>query len=324
MAANGRVAISIGDPAGIGCEITLKALAEMGPGVRPVIVGDGPLIEDGNERFGTKLNLRVVATPQQLRFAGDAVEVLHAPGLVAHEFKYGEVSAANGRLILAYADAAIHLALDGIVGTVVAAPQNQSSIRAAGIAFDGYSSFFARTVGLPDDDVYLMLVSERFRIAHLTTHLSVRDALARVRRENIVPVIEATQAALRGIGIDRPRIAVSGVNPHASENGLFGHEEAAEIQPAIAQARSSGIDVEGPFGADVMFARGTYDGYIVMLHDQGHIPAKLQLGCAAFAIGGPFLFASVAHGSAHDIAGRGIADSEHMRNAIRWSVAATA
>ena len=124
------------------------------------------------------------------------------------------------------------------------------------------------------------------------------------------------------MGIARPRIAVSGLNPHAGENGLFGAEEQTDIAPAIADARGRGIDATGPFGADVMLARGGADAYVVMLHDQGHVPIKLEPGGAAFSIGAPILFATVAHGSAHDIAGRGVADPSAMINTLRWSAAA--
>ncbi len=300
-----RVAFSIGDPAGIGCEIILKALQRL-PRVDAVVVGDARLIAENAQRIGIEVRS----------------DVLDVPGLDMGAFRFGETSAANGRSIIACTETAIRLAQAGGVDAVIAAPQNQTSIRAAGIPFDGYSGFFARTVGLAEDAVYLMLVSDRFKIAHVTTHLPVRAAIDRVRREYVQPVIAATNSALIQMGINRPRIAVSGLNPHAGENGLFGSEDRDHILPAVAAARAQGIDVTGPLGADVMLASGGYDGYVVMLHDQGHIPGKLQSGCAAFAIGGPFLLASVAHGSAHDIAGQGVADETHMYNTIRWTLGA--
>ncbi len=309
-----RLAVPIGDPAGIGCEIVLKALAD--PRVRaccaPVVVGDAALIARCNAEFGTTLVHARAAS--DIGVTDDAVAVLDVPALDAKKFRFGAVAAENGRALLAYAEAAIRLALAGAVEGVVAAPHNQSAIAAAGIAFDGYPGLLARLTGLDEDDVPLMVVSERFRIAHVTLHLSVREALGRIERGRILKVIAATDAALRRMGIANPRIAVSGLNPHAGENGLFGQEERTDIAPAIADARARGIDAAGPFGADVMLARGGADAYVVMLHDQGHIPIKLQPGGAAFSIGAPILFATVAHGSAHDIAGRGVADPSAMIN----------
>ena len=324
MAKRKRIAISIGDPAGIGCEVALKALAspEIAGRCAAVLVGDAALVARCNDAFGTGLTLRVAETADALRFDGAAVEVLSVPGLDPNGFAFGAVSAANGRALIAYAEAAIRLAGAGAVDAVVAAPQNQSSVHAAGIAFDGHPSLLARITGTPEDDVVLMLVSDRFRIAHVTTHVSLRAAIDLVRQERVLRTIRVTHAALRRMGTERPRIGVSGLNPHAGEHGLFGREEIDEIAPAIAAARAAGIDAEGPFGADVMLAGGGYDGYVVMVHDQGHIAAKLEPGAAAFSIGSPVLFASVAHGSAHDIAGRGVADPSHMINAIRWCLGA--
>ena len=314
------MAISIGDPAGIGCEVALKALADEAIAARcaPVIVGDAALVARCNAEFGIALPLRIVAHGDELRFSPGTVEVLDVKALDLARFRFGEVAAENGRALLAYAEAAISLALRGVVQGVVAAPQNQSAVHAAGIPFDGYSSFLARVTGTPEDEVYLMAVSETFRIAHVTLHVSVREAVDRVVRSRVLKVIAATDAALRVMGFARPRIGVAGLNPHAGEHGLFGREEETEIAPAIADARSRGIDAAGPFGADVMLAHGGYDAYVVMLHDQGHIPIKLEAGSAAFSIGSPVLFATVAHGSAHDIAGKGIADPASLRNALRW------
>jgi 4-hydroxy-L-threonine phosphate dehydrogenase PdxA len=315
------MAISIGDPAGIGCEVALKALCdrEIAERCAAVLVGDAALIERCNRDFGTGLTLRRAAG-NALCFAPNTVEILDIPALDLATFRFGVHAAEYGRALLAYGEAAIRLAEAGLVDGVVAAPQDQTSIRAAGIAFDGYSSFLARITGTPEDEVYLMAVSERFRIAHLTLHVALREALGLVTRDRILKVIRATDKALRQMGVARPRIGVSGLNPHAGEHGLFGREEEDEIAPAIAAARNAGIAAEGPFGADVMLARGGYDAYVVMLHDQGHIPIKLERGSGGFSIGAPVLFATVAHGSAHDIAGKGIADPTNMMNALRWSM----
>ncbi len=321
-----RMAISIGDPAGIGCEIVLKALGERDIAERcaAVVVGDAALVLRCARQFAPGLRLRTAARAEELVFPADEVEILDVPSLDLASFRFGAHGAAYGRALLAYGEAAIGLAVRGIVDGVVAAPQDQTSVRQAGIAFDGYSSFLARVTATAEDDVYLMVVSERFRIAHVSLHVSVREALALVTRERILKVIRATDAALRRMGVAQPRIGVSGLNPHAGEHGLFGREEDDEIAPAIADAQRLGIAAEGPFGADVMLAQGACDAYVVMLHDQGHIPIKLERGSAGFSIGAPVLFATVAHGSAHDIAGQGVADPSSLINALRWSLGVAA
>ena len=156
----------------------------------------------------------------------------------------------------------------------------------------------------------MMLISDRFRIAHVTLHLGLRDALDALNKTSISRAIEATNGALNKLLISSPKIAVSGINPHAGEGGMFGLEEIEVITPAIEKARAGGMDIHGPFGADTMYSDPSYDAYVVMYHDQGHIPAKLlnTIGTAAFAIGSPVLFSSVGHGSALDIAGKGIAN----------------
>ena len=201
---------------------------------------------------------------------------------------------------------------------MVAAPQTERSIAAAGIAFDGYPSFVARETGTPVNDVYLMICFDDARIVHATLHVSVREALALITRERVERVIRVTDAALKKLGIARPKIFVGGLNPHAGEDGLFGRDEIEIIAPAIAAPRKNGIDVSGPFGADTMFRKKGCDAFIVMLHDQGHIAAKLLAfnRTAGLSIGSPILFSSVAHGSAHDIAGKGIADPGAMIEAI--------
>jgi 4-hydroxy-L-threonine phosphate dehydrogenase PdxA len=232
--------------------------------------------------------------------------------------KIGTVDAAYGRASLASAGRAIKAALAGDVEAVVAAPQTERSIAAAGIAFDGYPSFVARETGTPVNDVYLMICFDDSRVVHATLHVSVREAVALITPERVERVIRVTDASLKKLGIAQPKIFVSGLNPHAGEEGLFGSEEIDIIIPAIAHVSKAGIDVSGPFGADTMFRKKGCDAYIVMLHDQGHIAAKLQAfnRTAGLSIGSPILFSSVAHGSAHDIVGKGQADPGAMIEAI--------
>ena len=280
-----RIAIATGDPAGIGPEISAKAARD--PRVleicEPVIV---------NSRL--------------------------SPG----EIQVGKIAAAHGRASLEAAETAIRGALAGEYDAVVAAPHTQASIDAAGIAFDGYPSFVARVCGLAPEDGILMLCFEyqgrEVRIAHVTLHASVTDALRLISKERVRKTLDAVAETLRTLGIEKPKIAVSGINPHAGEGGLFGTEEQDTVTPALEEARRAGIAVDGPVGADILLRKAGYDAYVVMLHDQGHVAAKLLApnGAAALTIGTPVLFSSVAHGSALDIAGKGEAQHGTMVEAI--------
>ncbi|MGC2827517.1 MAG: 4-hydroxythreonine-4-phosphate dehydrogenase PdxA, partial [Pseudolabrys sp.] len=262
--------------------------------------------------------LHVIEKATDVNWTNGAVNLLDTRDGSNAPVRIGTVDATYGRASLASASRAIKAALAGEVEAVVAAPQTERSIAAAGIAFDGYPSFVARETGTPVNDVYLMICFDQSRIVHATLHASVRDAVALITLERIERVIRITDASLKKLGIAQPKIFVSGLNPHAGEDGLFGSEETEVITPAITRASSNGIDVSGPFGADTMFRKKGADAFIVMLHDQGHIAAKLQAfnRTAGLSIGSPILFSSVAHGSAHDIAGKGQADPGAMIEAI--------
>jgi len=238
------------------------------------------------------------------------------------EFRIGEIDPAHGRAAVAAAQRAIHGAAQGEFAAVVAAPHSETAIRAAGIEFDGYPSLVARTLGLPPEDAILMLcfrhAGREVRIAHATLHSGVSAALRMITKDRVLRTIRAVDAALKKLGYREPRIAVSGVNPHAGEGGLFGNEETTAVSPAIEAARGEQILADGPVGADTLIQRTGYDAYVVMLHDQGHIPAKVLApnGAAALTIGTPVLFSSVAHGAAFDIAGRNRADPAAMVEAV--------
>jgi 4-hydroxy-L-threonine phosphate dehydrogenase PdxA len=299
------VALPTGDPAGIGPEIALKAALD--PAVtaicRPVVVGDRGVLELHARACG--LSLRNVNILERDQFRNEKLQL-------------GKIAAAHGRAALDSAETAIRAALAGEFDAVVAAPHTESAIHAAGVEFDGYPSFVARVAGLPPEDGILMLCFEyqgrEIRIAHVTLHTSVARALSLITSARVLRTIEAVAASLQKIGIDHPRIAVSGINPHAGEGGLFGNEEAQTLSPAIAQACSAGIGVEGPIGADTLIQKTGYDAFVVMLHDQGHVAAKLLAPnrVAGLTIGTPVLFSSVAHGSALDIAGQGRAEHGAM------------
>jgi 1,2-dihydroxy-3,5-cyclohexadiene-1,4-dicarboxylate dehydrogenase len=316
MSEKPRIAIAVGDPAGIGPEVSLKAALD--PAVRDacraLLVGDAGVLKRHAAACRIAADLRVVARPDDADWSDRRLNVLNCaqPDLAGLDF--GITSAPAGRASLAFARTALKAALADEAEAVVAAPQNETSIALAGISFDGYPSFVARETGTDPDDVYLMLCFDDVKIVHATLHRSVRQAIEMVTRERVARVIAATDRALKRMGIAAPKIAVGGLNPHAGEGGLFGREEIEMIKPAIDAAAARGLAVSGPFGADTMFHRRGVDAFIVMLHDQGHIAAKLLAhnAVAALTIGSPILFSSVAHGSAHDIAGKGLADPRAM------------
>jgi 4-hydroxy-L-threonine phosphate dehydrogenase PdxA len=304
-----KIAIATGDPAGIGPEISIKAALD--PAVRklcrPVVIGDRGALETQAKACRLSLSGVELAARDQLR-----------PG----ELKIGTVDPAHGRAALDSAQAAIKGALAGEYDAVVAAPHTEAAIHAAGIEFDGYPSFVARTAGLAPQDGILMLCfgyeGREIRVAHVTLHASVMKSLSMITQPRVYRTVKAVHAALRQMGFEKPNIAVSGVNPHAGESGAFGREDLDIVAPAIEQARRDGLTADGPIGADTLIQRKGYDAYVVMLHDQGHVAAKLLApkGSAALTIGTPVLFSSVAHGSALDVAGKGKAEHRAMVEAI--------
>jgi 4-hydroxy-L-threonine phosphate dehydrogenase PdxA len=322
-----RIAIATGDPAGIGPEVSMKAALDSGVNAicRPIIVGDPDVLERHARAIGQPLRFRIVSEVAEAQWPGP-LNILSAPMPPTENFTFGANGAAYGLGALASARRAVAAALGNSVEAVVAAPQNETSIAAAGIAFDGYPSFVARETRTDPHDVFLMLCFGEFRIVHTTLHISVAEAVRLITRERVGRVIRAADTALKRLGIAAPKICVGGLNPHAGEGGLFGHEEIEIISPAIADATAAGIQVSGPFGADTMLHKKGFDAFIVMLHDQGHVAAKLLAPnqTAGLAIGTPILFSSVAHGSAHDIAGKGVASPAAMIEAIRRLAAAPA
>jgi 4-hydroxythreonine-4-phosphate dehydrogenase len=302
-----RIALPVGDPSGIGPEIALKAALD--PAVRaacdPILVCDQALLERHAKACGIKADL-------------SQIDVLSCPQPETASLGFGVVSPVSGRASIAFCAAAVKAAMAGDVGAVVAAPQHETSIAQAGIKFDGHPSFVARQTGTDESGVYMMLCFGDTRIAHCTLHRSVRDAIALITRDSVARTIRATDATLKRMGVASPKIAVSGLNPHAGEGGLFGRDEIEIIKPAMDTVAAEGLNVAGPFGADTMFHMPGFDAFVVMLHDQGHIAAKLlaQNAAAALTIGTPILFASVAHGTGHDIAGQGIANPAAMIEAI--------
>jgi len=304
-----RIALALGDPSGIGPEIALKALLDdtVWTLCEPVLVGEAAVLRRHGESCGIAVGLENDGT---LSVGGRrvALEPVAAGGAAV---PLAQVSPEAGRATVAYARRAIELALAGTVDAVVACPHNETAVNQGGLKFDGYPGFLAEVAGVSRDSVFLMLVSERFRIVNVTLHVSLRQALDLLTVERIVTAAHAADRAVRRLGVARPRIGVCGINPHAGEHGLFGQEDEAVVRPAVARAQAEGLDLAGPFGADALLAGGGYDVYLAMYHDQAHIPIKL-LGIGASSgmpIGTTVLFSSVPHGSAFDIVGRNQANA---------------
>jgi 4-hydroxy-L-threonine phosphate dehydrogenase PdxA len=314
------IAITTGDPAGIGPEISLKAALD--PTVRaackPIVVSDPDVIARHSRACGIAADFNVIATVADSDWSGVRLNVLACAEPGAAKLDFGAPSATGGRASLACAGTAIKAALAGEVDAIVAAPQNETSISLAGINFNGYPSFVARETRTDENDVYLMLCFGDVKIVHATLHQSIRDAIVAITREKVGRVIHCANQALKKLGIAKPTIVVGGLNPHAGEGRLFGREEIEIIKPAIETAATKGIRVTGPFDVGTMFEMKDADAFIVMLHDQGHIAAKLLApnAIAALTIGSPILFSSVAHGSAYDIAGEGVASPQAMIEAV--------
>lgn len=289
-----RIAIAIGDPNGVGPEIAVKAAAAAGSALEPVLVGDDFVIREYVARFAPQASL--------------AVAPVHA--LERDAFAPGNCDPRAGSATVEYVRAAVRMCEHGDVDAIIACPQSETAINAAGIPFSGYPGLLAELTGTPPDKVFLMLVARGLRIAHVTLHESVRAALARLTPALVVEAGLAALAAAKRLGIAKPRLGVMGINPHAGENGLFGDEDERVTKPAVAELQRRGAAAEGPAGADLLLSQRRHDVYLAMFHDQGHIPVKLlsPLRSSALAIGTPVLFSSVGHGCAYDIAGKGVAD----------------
>ncbi|MCE4546252.1 MULTISPECIES: PdxA family protein [unclassified Caballeronia] len=299
------IALAIGDPNGIGPEIAVKAAARLATQDAPrvVLVGDAHVI-------------RWYAQRCALSF--DALHVLDVKALPADSFRPGEVSAAAGAATLAYVRAALDLARREEADAVIACPHSETAINASGTAFAGYPGYVAQQLGLAADDVYLLLIGGGLRIVHATLHEGLAGALARLTSKQVEGAARAAVRAMNAMGVDKPRIGVMGINPHAGEGGLFGREDIDVTEPTVATLRDEGIDVVGPQGADLLLTREDIDVFVAMYHDQGHIPVKLRAGrhSAAMSIGGDVVFSSVGHGSGFDIAGRLVADPAPLLGAI--------
>jgi len=325
--------ITMGDPGGIGPEICVKALAD--PDIyticRPLIIGDAAIIGNAIGFCGLALAVNACNQPGQGRYRAGTVDVLDLRNMPLDQLCHQQVTARQGDVSFRYVAKAIELALDGRVDATVTAPINKAAINAAGHHFAGHTEIYAHFTGTRDYS--MMLVEGRFRVAHVSTHVSLKDACERVKKQRVGKVIQLAWQALRHLGIASPRIAVAALNPHCGEGGLFGTEDDEQIAPAVAEARAAGISVEGPLPADTLFSKmlgGMYDLVVAMYHDQGHIPTKVvgfkyddttgtwdSVAGVNVTLGLPIVRTSVDHGTAFDKAGQGRANPQSMIDAIR-------
>jgi 4-hydroxy-L-threonine phosphate dehydrogenase PdxA len=311
-----RIALSIGEPNGIGPEIAVKAAAELhGHGVHLVLVGDQFVIRHYARRHAPEMAL--VAFDAATDAPG--LQFVDVAALPLDAFRPGEVLAPAGAATVAYVAAAVELARDGKVDAVIGCPHSETSVHRAGIAFSGYPGLIAQLTSTPEQQVFLLLVSPELRIGHVTLHERLHNALARMTPELVVDAAVAVIEATRTLGLDQPRLGVFGINPHAGEDGLFGDDDQRITVPAVARLRELGYAVDGPTGADVMLSQRKHDVYLAMYHDQGHIPIKLlsPLTASAMSVGAGIVFSSVGHGCAFDIAGLGVADPKAALRTVR-------
>lgn len=273
------VAITMGDPAGIGPEIAAKALAhsEMYAICRPVIVGDAQAIRDASSIAGMDFSIHAVTSISECDFQYGTIDVYDLKNVNMAKLRKGEVSKMAGRAAFESVRETIRLAMDSKVDATVTGPLNKEAMNLAGYHFSGHTEIYAHFTGTRD--YAMMLVCEGLRVVHVSTHVSLRRACDEVKQDRVLKVIELTDEACKNFEIASPRIGVAGLNPHAGENGMFGEEEITEIGPAVARAVKAGIRAEGPLPPDSIFSKangGMYDAVVAMYHDQGHIPLKLK------------------------------------------------
>ena len=319
------LAITLGDPAGIGPEVVLKALGhgEVFAACRPLVVGDRGVLERAAGWLEVEPRFEHITEISSGRYEEGTVPLLDLANVELAEAPVGEVSAGAGRAAVEYVMRACDLAMAGQAAAVVTAPLNKEAMHRAGFLYPGHTELLAERTGA--ERVSMLLVGPTLRVVHVSTHVALEEAIRRVRPARVLEVIELAQRSCRMLGIEAPRIAVAGLNPHASENGLFGVQEAEQIQPAIETARARGWTVSDPQPPDTVFlraTRGEFDIVVAMYHDQGHIPMKLLAFDSGVnvSIGLPILRTSVDHGTAFDIAGTGQASEESMLAAIRVAV----
>jgi 4-hydroxythreonine-4-phosphate dehydrogenase len=328
--------VTMGDPAGVGPEIIVKACAEEAVlrQSRPVVIGSASVMREALSLVGSPLALHPVTGIAECHWAEHTLECLDLANVDAGTLPRATVSAAAGRAAYEYIARAVALAGEGAIDAIVTAPVNKEALAAAGVPHAGHTEILAALSGTRD--FAMLLMGRELRVIHVTTHVALRRVPDLVTRDRVLRVIRLAQRTMEGLGRPQARIAVAGLNPHAGEDGLFGDEEKTTIGPAIEAARAEGMVVIGPLPADTLFSRargGEFDIVVAMYHDQGHIPVKTLgftydeasdrwtgLSGVNVTVGLPFLRVSVDHGTAFDRAWKGIANHESMTEAIDVAV----
>jgi 4-hydroxythreonine-4-phosphate dehydrogenase len=312
------IAITMGDPCGVGPEIIAKLYADTAPSHPTIILGDEGLIKRAVRLLALPLTVKVIDSPEDFQFAPKTINVISLSRL-PEDLPFGQLDARAGKAAFGYIRAGIDLALQKRIRAIVTAPINKEAMRLADIHYPGHTEILADFSGTKDFG--MMLMNNDLRIILVTIHVSLREAIEQLKIESELRTIRLAHRAMIQLGIARPRIAVAGLNPHAGEHGLFGSEDEAIIKPAIQQAQAEGIDASGPWPGDTVFMharKGNFDIVVAQYHDQGLIPVK-YLGVdegVNVTVGLPFVRTSVDHGTAFDIAGTGKASHASLRVAV--------
>lgn len=330
------IGITMGDPAGIGPEIAIKALKseKIHASCHPLIIGDPLVLEKEIQLYSPGKKIHTVRKVRDCRFSKDIVNVFDVDVGGMDSILMGEVSAKAGEAAFRSVRKAIELAMAGEIAATVTGPIHKKAIHEAGHLYPGHTEIFAEYTNT--SDYAMLLFSDQLKVIHVTTHISLKEACDRISIEGVLSRIRLLDSGLRKLGIEKPRIGVAGLNPHAGDEGLFGNEDRLVIQPAVELAQKEGFFVEGPVPSDTLFTKALgkyYDGCVAMYHDQGHIPFKLagflwdekkqsmkSVTGVNVTLGLPIIRTSVDHGTAFDIAGKGIAREDALLEAIELAV----
>jgi 4-hydroxythreonine-4-phosphate dehydrogenase len=313
--------ITMGDAAGVGPEVIVKALADekLYESSRPVVFGDKKIMERAVKIVGSTLVCHSIESPEDGGRQYGTIDIVDLDNLPA-DLPFAKLDARAGKAAYEYIEAAVKYAMKQQVHAIVTAPLNKEALHMGGCPYPGHTEILGALMG--QKDYSMMLVSEPLKVIHVSTHVSLRDACDLVKKERVLKVIELADETVKLMGIKKPHIAVAGLNPHSGEHGMFGTEDDEEILPAVNMAVEKGIDVQGPIPPDSVFHRAAikreFDIVVVMYHDQGHIPLKV-LGFETgvnVTVGLPCIRTSVDHGTAFPVAGQGIADSRSMTEAL--------
>ncbi len=316
------IAVTMGDPAGVGPEIVAKALAaeQVVKAADCVVIGDKKVMENAANITGAGLRVRVIGSPEKGDYRPGVLNLIDLDNVDMGGFAFGRVSGMCGKAAYGYIEKGIGLAMAGKADAVATAPINKEALKAGGISFIGHTEIFGALTGT--EDPLTMFETSGLRVFFLTRHVSMRAMLGMIKKERIVDYAKRCTEALRQLGVKEGTMAIAGLNPHSGEHGLFGSEELEEIAPAVKELQAEGYDVAGPVSADSVFhqaAMGKYSSVLSLYHDQGHIAAKTLDFEKTIAVtnGMPILRTSVDHGTAFDIAGSGKASAASMIEAIR-------